>query len=220
MPGKGVQYANPSQGTLMRQTKFGLNFSRYSSLFIGSDSSMNNDSADQPLQISLQTSEVMGHLRKYKDGMAGWAEPQLEGKDLLALGNGGRFLVAVRKLATDQYAVVDLDHRRFKVLGNVREAIEEYHGRIAWLGLEEWDNKFFEQKELNVRLAHWHSHVRRYLCEQTDTWIKEERGKRVSIILGILALLILPLSFYGFDLRLGIALGVIGTAWSWLRIKM
>ena len=126
-------------------------------------------------------------------------------------------------MCADQYAVVDLGNGRFKVVRSAREAIEEYHERIAWtlvaLNLEECDNKFFEQKELNRRLAGWHNHVRRSLCENTESWIKEERGRRLSIVLGILALLIFPLNYYGIDLRLLIALGLIGAVWSWLRVK-
>lgn len=179
---------------------------------------MSNDTDVQPSQITSST------LKHYKDGMAEWAEAQLPGKDLIALGPSNSFLVGVRKLCGEQYAVVDLTNGRFKIVSTIREAIEEYFGRVAWavgaLNLEEWENRFFDQKELNQRLTNWHSHVRRSLCENTETWAKEERARRVNIVLGILALLILPISLYGgVDLRLGIALGLIGAVWAWLRVR-
>jgi hypothetical protein len=174
----------------------------------------------QPTKTEIATIE---QYKQYKHGLAKWAESQLHGKDLIALATGNRFLVAIRKLCTDQYAVVDLINSRFKVVSTPREAIEEYFSRIALadvnLDFSEWENKFFDQKELNWRLEDWHSHVRRYLCENTECWTKEERSRRINIVLGILGLLILPLSFWGVDFRLAIALGLISAGWAWLRVK-
>jgi hypothetical protein len=72
---------------------------------------MSNDADIQPSQIPST------RLKQYKDGMAEWVESQLRGKDLVALGPSNRFLVAVRKLCAEQYAVVDLTDGRFKIVG-------------------------------------------------------------------------------------------------------
>ena len=47
---------------------------------------MSNDNVILPPPLS----DAMEDLQKYKNGMAEWADPQLEGKDLLAVGKGGR----------------------------------------------------------------------------------------------------------------------------------
>jgi hypothetical protein len=162
--------------------------------------------------------EILRPIMEYEEGFAKWASPELETKDLIAVSNGEN-IAAIRKMTPDQYAILDLTIGRYKVVSTVKQAVREYNDRILLSDCKDWENKFFGQEVLNQILSTWQSHVRRLLCEGTKSWVKEERSRRISIVIAVLGLLVLPLGFYGVDFRLLAAFALICGLLSWLRVR-
>ena len=176
-----------------------------------------------------------GPLPERNNELARWADPHLDSKDLVAIdvkdGTKRPFFAAIRRLAKDQYAIMDFTVNRYKVVSSLQEAIAEYYGRVSLAFVSEWRDKGVEHSDadwghklmdhatLNRELAHWDTSARTYLCEGTKNWTKEERGRRLAIVGLVLGLLFLPMSYFGVDLRPLLVLGSIGLFWSWLSVK-
>jgi hypothetical protein len=155
------------------------------------------------------------------------AKPLLPTSDLVAIDKLGRWLAAIRRLSEGQFAILALTTGRYSIVSNLDEAIRNFDEQVSWSvlaldqTLDDWEGHYRPLAELNAKLVelNWDQAVRSILCRHTPSWPKEQRRQRWSIVLGIIALLLLPLSYWGMDFRPLVGLVLIIALIQWLRGK-